>query len=176
MVVSLVAAAGYVGFRSAGHLNLGTTAGAGVVVLAVVTGFSAFFSPCSFPLLLGLLASSDASTARGQTKSDGFRTAITVGLGATMFFLLVGVLVGIVGEGLARNVGFSTVQGRALRVVVAAVVITAGSVQLGFLKVPFHRLTTLVGPIDSPRVEISSRHSRSSQVLYGFGFVIAAFG
>lgn len=123
----MVAAAGYVGFRTAGHLNLGTTAGAGVVVLAVVTGFSAFFSPCSFPLLLGLLASSDASTARGQTKSDGLRTA-------------------------------------------------AGSVQLGFLKVPFHRLTTLVGPIDSLRVEISSRHRRSSQVLYGFGFVIAGFG
>ena len=172
----VVAGAGYGGFRAAGRLDLGAEAGAGLIALAAVTGFAAFFSPCSFPLLLGLLAGSDRAGAGRRTRREGASTALAMGLGAAVFLLAVGVGVGLVGEGLVQSVGFSTTGGRFLRGLVAAVVIAAGLVQLGFIRLPFWRATRLAQPIERQRVAITGRHPRSADVLYGFAFVVAGFG
>lgn len=174
--VLVVALAGYAGFRLAARLDVGSQAGVGVVALAVLTGFAAFFSPCSFPLLLGLLAGSDTATASGRSRSDGIRTALAMGVGASAFLLLVGIAVGLVGEGLVRSVGFSTAPGRVLRGVVAGVVILTGTTQLGLTSAPFWRVTSLAQPIERLRVATAGKHRRVAQSLYGFGFVVAGFG
>jgi hypothetical protein len=49
VAVTLVAVAGYGGFRLAAGLDLAAQTGAGVAALAVLTGFAVVFSPCSFP-------------------------------------------------------------------------------------------------------------------------------
>lgn len=174
--ILVVGLAGYIGYRASAQLDLGSTAGAGLVALAVVTGFAAFFSPCSFPLLLGMLTGSDTATAGGRSRREGVRSALAVGAGASAFLLLVGVVVGLVGEGVARSVGFSTGPGRALRGVVAVVVVGAGLMQLGVIRVSLWRIGRFASPFDRLRVGMNARHSRASQAVYGFGFVIAGFG
>ena len=173
--VAVVGGAGYTGFRLAARLDLGGEAGAGLVALAAVTGFAAFFSPCSFPMLLGLLAGS-ARREAGPQRRDGVATALAMGVGASLFLLIFGAGVGLAGEGLARSVGFSTVGGRILRGFVAIVVITSGLVQLGRINVPLWRVTRVAQPIERKRIAIADRHRRGAEVLYGFGFVLAGFG
>lgn len=176
LAVTIVAVAGYGGFRLAARLDLGTEAGAGVVALAVVTGFAVFFSPCSFPLLVALLAGPDRAAHARRRRRESFTTALAMGAGASMFLLAVGVVVGLAGETVVQSVGFSTAPGRILRGGVAAIVIVAGLTQLGVIQLPFWRVTRFAQPIERQRVNISDRHQHAAQVLYGFGFIVAGFG
>lgn len=175
-VVTMAAIAGYGGFRLAAGLDLGAEAGAGMVALAAVTGFAVFFSPCSFPLVLGLLAGSDRAAAAGQRRRDAVATALAMGAGAAVFLLLTGVGVGLVGEGIAQSVGFNTVGGRILRATVAGILVISGLVQLGMVSVPLWRVTQLARPIDRRRIGLADRHPHRAHMLYGFGFILAGFG
>ena len=174
--VLAVALAGYVGFRWSGRLDLGGEAGAGLMALAVVTGFAAFFSPCSFPLLVGLLTGQTRVSVAGRSTREGVRSAMAMGAGAAAFLVGVGALVGLVGQGITGVIGLTTPTGRALRGVVAAVIGTAGLVQLGVLYVPLGRFARLAQPIQRARTVVSARHRRAGDVLYGFGFLLAGFG
>jgi cytochrome c biogenesis protein CcdA len=175
-VAAIVAIAGYSGFRFADWLDLGGEAGAGVIALAVVTGLAAFFSPCSFGFLLTLLAGPERAVTGGRRRRDGVAVALAIGAGASLFLLVVGVAVGLLGEGIVQSVGFSTTGGRVLRGAVASVVITAGLVQLGLISIPFWRVTRFSQPIDRRRVAVADRHQHRAHLLYGFGFVVAGFG
>ena len=174
--VSLVALAGYGGFRLAAQIDLGDQAGAGLIALAVITGFAVFFSPCSFPLLVAMLARPASAPDGIKGRRDGLLTALTVGTGAALFLMIAGLLIGLAGEGLAQSVSFSTVPGRVLRAAVAAIILTAGLVQLGVVRLPLWRVTRLAGPIDRRRTSIADRHQHTAHLLYGFGFVLAGFG
>jgi cytochrome c biogenesis protein CcdA len=174
--VTLVSFAGYGGFRFAAGLDVASETGAGVAALAVLTGFAVFFSPCSFPLLVALLAGSDRAVAVGQRRRDSIKAALAIGAGAAVFLLIIGLVVGLVGEGVVQSVGFSTAAGRLLRAGVSLVIIGAGLTQLGVLRLPFWRVTRLAGPIDQRRSAVSRNHPHAAQVLYGFGFIIAGFG
>lgn len=176
MAVTIVAVAGYGGFRLAARLDLGAEAGAGMVALAVVTGFAVFFSPCSFPLLVALLAGPDRTARAGQRRRESLTAALAMGAGASMFLLAIGVVVGLAGEAVVQTVGFSTAPGRILRGAVAVIVIAAGLTQLGLIQLPLWRVTRFAQPIERQRVNISDRHQHAAQVLYGFGFVVAGFG
>ncbi len=174
--VAVAAVAGYGGPRLAARLDLGAEAGAGVVALAVVTGFAVFFSPCSFPLLVALLAGPDRAANARQRHRDSLTAALAMGAGASVFLLAVGVVVGLAGEAVVQSVGFSTAPGRVLRGAVSVIVIAAGLTQLGLIQLPFWRVTRLAQPIERLRISISDRHQHAAQVLYGFGFVVAGFG
>ena len=171
-----IIAVGYTGFRYAARVDLGGEAGAGLAALAVITGFAAFFSPCSFPLLIGLLAGSDTAVAGGRSRREGIRSALAMGVGAASFLILTGAVVGLLGAGVAQNVNFSSPTGRTLRGVVAVVIVAAGLIQLGVLSVPFWRVARLAQPIDRLRLAATTEHRRVAQGLYGFGFVLAGFG
>ncbi len=174
--VAAVIAVGYAGFRYAARLDLGGEAGAGLAALAVVTGVAAFFSPCSFPLLVGLLVGSDTAAAGGRSRREGVTSAFAMGLGAAIFLVLTGAVVGLFGAGVAQNVNFSSPSGRILRGAVAVVIVGAGLVQLGVLQVSLARVTRLAQPIDRLRLAAATEHRRVAQGLYGFGFVLAGFG
>ena len=87
-----------------------------------------------------------------------------------------GVVVGIVGEGLVHSIGFSTYPGRVLRAAVAAMIVAAGLVQLGVLRVPLWRVTRFAQPIERRRAGLFEYHRQAAHVLYGFGFIVAGFG
>lgn len=174
MGVTASALGGYGGFRWAATLDLGGQAGAGLIALAVVTGFAVFFSPCSFPMLITMLAGPTGDETENGQRHDGVRSALAVGFGASAFLLLTGAAIGLLGDGLADQVGFSTTGGRILRGVVAGVLVLFGLVQLGMIELPLAKLARLAGPLDRRRVAVT--HRRRGQVLYGFGFVLAGFG
>jgi hypothetical protein len=67
VAVAVVATAGYVGYVLYPRFDLPAQEGAGLLALAAAAGFASFFSPCSFPLLLGLLGrQAVAQTTRGE--------------------------------------------------------------------------------------------------------------
>lgn len=175
IAVIVTLTAGYLGFRLAAGLDLGDQAGAGLVALAAVTGAAVVFSPCSFPLLVTLLAGPDRQAARDR-RLDGLRSALAIAAGAAAFLLLAGVTVGVAGEGLASAVNFSSTGGRLLRAAVAAVLVGAGLIQLGLVNAPLARVTVLAGPLERRRVATATSHRGRAQFLYGFAFVLAGFG
>ena len=60
--VALLGLAGYVGYVAYPRFHLPSVAGAALLALAAGAGVAAFFSPCSFSLLLTLLAREAASS------------------------------------------------------------------------------------------------------------------
>lgn len=175
-VVAVAAIAGFGGFRLAAGLELGDGAGAGMVALAAVTGFAVFFSPCSFPLVIAMLAGSDRAAAAGRRRRDAVATGLAMGVGAAVFLLLTGVAVGLAGEGLAQSVGFNTIGGRILRATIAGVLVTSGLAQLGLVSVPLWRVTQLARPVERRRAVVAERHQYRAHMLFGFGFILAGFG
>ncbi len=174
--VSVAALGGYVGFRWAATLDLTGEAGAGLVALGAVTGFAVLFSPCSFPLLVGMLVGPTNTNEARRRPRDGVTSALAIGLGAAIFLLLTGVVIGLIGDGLNAQIAFSTAGGRVIRGLVAGVLLVSGLVQLRLISLPLWRVARLAGPLDRRRVKLADRHRRGGQVLYGFGFVLAGFG
>lgn len=176
VTVSIIASTGYGGFRLASRIDLGAETGAGLIALSVITGFAVFFSPCSFPLLVALLARPVRTAKDSHQRRTGLAAALAIGTGASLFLLFVGVIVGLAGEGVAQSVGFSTLPGRALRAGVASIILTAGLVQLNLVQLPLSRMARLAAPIGRRRAAISNDHEHGANVLYGFGFILAGFG
>jgi cytochrome c biogenesis protein CcdA len=172
----LVALVGYVGFRLFPTLGDGTETGAALMALAAAIGFAAFFSPCSFPLMLATLGrQAKAGTGRSRLK-PALRFALAASIGAVAFLMGFGLLLSLGGEGIARQITFTSTTGRALRITAGTLLITMGLVQLGNVTIPFYKLSNLATPIDRHRTEKGNPDRFSSHVLYGFGYLIAGFG
>jgi len=171
----VVALAGYIGFRVFKQFDVGAATGAGLVVVAATVGIAAFFSPCSFPLLLTTLTR-QASASPDHRGRSAFRFAAGASIGAVSFVIGFGLLLSVGGGVIASQFGFDSPQGRVLRVVVGITLIVMGLVQLGKIRVPFDNLTRLAQPIDRARAGISDETRFSSHVLYGFGYLVAGFG
>ena len=70
--VLVVGVAGYVGFVAFAGSEQGPATG--VMVLGALTGFAAFFSPCSFPLLLTFLV-----TRSTESRGEAALSALQIG-------------------------------------------------------------------------------------------------
>lgn len=172
----LVALFGYLGFRVFPRFGNGDETGAALMALAAATGFAAFFSPCSFPLMLATLGR-QADTRMGQSRlKPALWFALAASIGAAAFLMGFGLLLSVGGEGIARQVTFTSAAGRALRIVAGTLLITMGLVQLGKVSIPFFKLSTLATPIDRKRKNDGDPDRFFSHVLYGFGYLIAGFG
>ena len=169
----VVGLAGYVGFRL--YPTIGPGTGLGLLVVAAATGFAAFFSPCSFPLLLTLVARQTAEAGSGRVRS-GLWFASGASVGATVFLLGFGLLLSLGGGAVADQITFTSASGRVLRVVVGVVLITMGSVQLGTVRLSFSRLASLAAPIQRRRSATGDGDSFRNHVLFGFGYLVAGFG
>ena len=173
-----VALAGYLGFRWGAPQAHGGATGAGLLALAALVGFLVLFSPCSFPLLVAMLVAppvseDDHPARRGKA---AYRSALAVGAGAAAFLMIVGLVIGVIGTGITRWVGFPTTGGRIVRGVVAAVLVLSGLAQLGVVSLPWGRLAGLADPIARRRQALDGRHQHRGEVLYGFAFVLAGIG
>jgi cytochrome c biogenesis protein CcdA len=169
----LVSLTGYGGFRL--YPTIGSATGLGLLVVAAAAGFAAFFSPCSFPLLLTLVARQAAEKGSQRIRS-AFRFATGASLGATAFLLGFGLLLSLVGGTVADYITLTSTGGRMLRVVVGVVLIVMGLVQLGTVRLSFSRLASLAAPIESRRSETGDPQRFLNHVLFGFGYLVAGFG
>ena len=174
VVTIVVGLAGYVGFRVFREFDVGGATGIGLVVVAATVGIAAFFSPCSFPLLLTALTRQITAEPEHRTK-EALRFATGASIGAVTFVAGFGLLLSLGGGAVARLFSVDSAQGRILRVVVGIVLIVMGLVQLRVINLHFSSMTKLAEPVDRKRAAIGDETKFASHVLYGFGYLAAGF-
>lgn len=176
--VAILALAGYVGYELYPRFNLPAAEGTALLLLAAGAGIASFFSPCAFPLLVTLLARQtgvEVEAGRNRTgRALAFASALSVG--TALFLLLVGIGISLGAGALFAGVTFTSTLGMSLRVVVGAILIVLGLVQLQILPTPLH----VVERFSAPMMKTQARYRRKSPVmgfgLLGFGYVLAGIG
>jgi cytochrome c-type biogenesis protein len=178
LAVALVAVgvAGYLGYVWYPRFDLPAVEGAALLGLAAAAGIASFFSPCSFPLLLGLLgrqAAARAGDARGARPAM-FGGALA--LGAGLFMLLLGAAIGVGGQALFADVTFASPPGIILRGTVGVLLILLGLVQIGVLPSPMHAVERMAAPLTRRQASLRRQQPVAGFALFGFGYVLAGFG
>ncbi len=168
IVAGGVLLAGLAGFIASRSVPGGDAAG-GAMVLAAATGFGAFFSPCSFPLLLTILArppSGSGSAARVARIAAG----VTVTFGAiTVIFVAGGLAAGNI-------VGSESSAGRAFRIAVGTFLVLLGLRQAGRLLAGGSWLDRIAGAAGSRLDMMRHRSLGSRDFLYGAAYLLIGFG
>lgn len=177
VAIGVIGLAGYVGYVVYPRFELPAVEGAALLGLAAAAGIASFFSPCSFPLLLGLLGRQAAARVR-----DGGRAARpmvfggALALGASVFMLVLGAAIGVGGEALFADVTFASTPGIILRGSVGVLLILLGLVQTGVLPSPMHDVERLSAPITRRQARLRRKKPIAGFALFGFGYVLAGFG
>ena len=165
----VVGIAGYVGFVAFVGSDPGVEVG--VMVRAAGTGVAAFFSPCSFPLLLTFLA-------RRSADSPGVALASALGVAGRAGLLLAVLATSIVFGGFVIGgiVEFDSAAGRMFRLFIGLLLVIFGLRQARLLALRMGWLDRVAGfsarILDPGRVS----HPARSDVVYGFGYLLAGFG
>lgn len=191
---------GYIGFVVYPSLDLSAGVGAGLLVLAVAAGVASFFSPCSFPLLVGMLGRPLAERRteeeiQRQPTGDSLIFASALSLGVVAFLTLLGAVIAFGGDALVRNVTFTSTAGRVLRISVGTFLIFVALIQLDRLNISLRRFepatrafhqrgqTPLVVKGSDPFVLVDAVDGRVHEqrpflrfTLFGFGYLAAGFG
>ncbi len=183
LAVLVVGLVGYLGFVIYPNLDLSAGVGVGLILLAAAAGIASFFSPCSFPLLVGMLGRPVAE--RIQTgdprqpirNSLAFATALS--LGVVAFLALLGTAIALGGDAIIKDVTFTSTTGRILRITVGTFMILVGLIQLGRINVPLRRFEpALKGFLRSQR-QLGRVHGQPQLLrfgLFGFAYLAAGFG
>ncbi len=175
--VGVLALAGYAGYRLFPRFALPAVTGPALLALAAGAGIASFFSPCSFPLLATLLAreTGGVSPEERLPRALGFAAALAVG--ASAFLLLTGAGIALGAGVLFARVTFTSGVGRLLRLVVGALLLLLGLMQLGWLP------TNLFGPVvhvgaglKRAQGRVRQRHPWLGFGVFGFGYLLAGFG
>lgn len=177
VAVAVVGLAGYLGYVVYPRFDLPAAEGAVLLGLAAAAGIASFFSPCSFPLLLGLLGPQAA--ARASDDGKAVRPMVFGGalaLGATVFMLLLGAAIGLGGQALFADVTFASTPGIILRGTVGVILVLLGLVQLSVLPSPMHAVERISAPITRRQARLRRDKPVAGFALFGFGYVLAGFG
>ena len=170
--VLLLALAGYSTFVLYSRFVLPTTAGSSLLLLAVAAGVASLFSPCSFPLLVTLLA----RKTDGQPRSTLYWSATAFTIGVMLFLALIGVAIGLGAGALITRFTFTTPAGRGLRFLVGLLLISFGFWQLRGRSLNAAWLNSALQPLWDRQYRLRQRNNILSYGLYGFGYVLAGFG
>lgn len=175
----LLALAGYLGYALYPRFELPAGAGAGLLLLAAGAGVASFFSPCSFPLLVTMLARPLAEQATAQQRRPlqaalGFASALAVG--AAAFLLGVGAVIALLGGGLFATVTFTSTAGRAIRLLVGLGLIALGLIQLERLPVSLRRFEPAMHGYLRRQAQLRRQRPMLGFGLFGFGYLLAGFG
>jgi cytochrome c biogenesis protein CcdA/copper chaperone CopZ len=175
--VLAIALAGYTGYVLYPRFDLPAAQGAGLLGLAAAAGIASFFSPCSFPLLLGLLGRQ--ATRQAGNDADAPRPVVFGGalaLGAAMFMILAGGVIGLGGQALFAGVTFTSPAGIAIRSIVGVLLILFGLIQLGRLPFSLHAVEDAVRPLSRRSAKLRRERPVAGFTLFGFSYVLAGFG
>lgn len=178
-VVVLAAIAGYRAFALYPRFGLPAVDAIGLLVLSAAAGVASFFSPCSFPLLVTLLAREVRAEEVEEATARLRRAAAyagTLSLGAAAFLLLAGAAIAAGGQALFAAVTFTSAAGRALRIVVGLVLILLGLMQLAVLPFPKAAIERLARPLLRSQAELRRTAPRLGFALFGFAYLVAGFG
>lgn len=180
LAVTALAVAGYTGYALYPRFDLPAVSGASLLILAAAAGIAAFFSPCSFSLLVTLLAGNvDAEPDRpSRSTIQVLRPAAALALGATLFLLATGAVIALGGDALFAGVTFTSLAGRTIRTVTGVLLILLGLTQLGTLQVPvsFDLVADAARPLVRRRAKLRRQHPTVGFGLYGFVYILAGFG
>lgn len=169
---------GYIGYVLYPRFDLPAGAGAGLLVLATAAGVASFFSPCSFPLLVTMLARPLAAGGDGSRpplqRALGYATALSVG--AAAFLTLTGGALAVGAGSLVEDVTFTSTTGRVLRVVVGGSLVVFGLVQLNRIHVDLRRFEPALHGVLRNQAALRRRRPLAGFVLFGFVYLLAGFG
>lgn len=167
--VLVVGFAGYSGFTTFARSS--REIGAGVVVLGAVTGFAAFFSPCSFPLLLTFLAK-----RASESKTAATLSALRVGAGAALLLAVFAAVIVAGGSAVAGVLEFDSAAGRIFRGLVGTMLMVFGLRQARLISFRIELFDRVAGSaaqaLDPSKISSPARRD----FLYGFGYLLAGFG
>lgn len=178
VAVVALAVAGYTGYALYPRFDLPAVSGASLLILAAAAGIASFFSPCSFSLLVTLLAR-DASPPGGRqarSAARALRSASALAIGATVFLLAAGAIIALGGDALFAGVTFTSVAGRTIRTVVGLLLILLGLIQLGTIPLSFHGISDAATPLMRRQAKLRRQNPTLGFGLYGFGYLLAGFG
>jgi cytochrome c biogenesis protein CcdA len=179
VVTGAVALAGFAGYVVYPRFDLPSVAGAGLLVLAAGAGVASFFSPCSFSLLVTMLARPTAQAAQ-RTGRCPIRPALVfaagLSVGAASFLALAGGAVALGGAALFEGVTFTSAAGRIIRALVGALLIVLGLVQLGVLAVNLRRFEPRLHDVLRRQARLRRRRPFAGFTLFGFVYLLAGFG
>lgn len=170
-----IAVAGFGTFVTYLRLDLAAFAASGLLLLGVAAGAASFFSPCSFPLLVTLLArESSAEPDPGPSGAKALRFAAALAIGLTSFLVLTGALLALGAGRIVREVTFTSDPGRILRVIVGGFLTVLGLFQIRGLR--FTPADRLRRPLQSLQAKLRRKSPGLGFALFGFGYVLAGFG
>jgi cytochrome c biogenesis protein CcdA len=172
-----VAFLGYLGYVFYPCFDLPPGTGATLLVLAAGAGIASFFSPCSFPLLLSMLArplAAEAEAGRPFRKAAAFAAALS--LGASVFLVAVGLAIAAGASTYFDDVTFTSTAGITIRIVVGTLLITLGLIQLDLLPISFRRFEPAMHGYLRRQAQVRRRRPLVGFTLFGFGYLLAGFG
>ena len=120
--VLLLAILGYGFYTWYPRFALPSDAGTGLLLLALMAGLASLFSPCSFPLLVTLLAREAGEFSNRQL----VQAALAFTIGTSLFLLITGTAVAIGAGTFIASFTFTSTAGRILRVLVGLMLIVLG--------------------------------------------------
>lgn len=176
-----LALAGFIGLVVFEDLGLSAGSGIGLLALAAAAGVASFFSPCSFPLLVGMLGKPVAERGEGgrQPTRDSLTFATALSLGVVAFLALLGAAVAFGGSALFKDLTFTSTSGRILRTGIGAFMIFMALIQLNRLHISLRRYEpALKAFLRRQRQEGRVQKERPflKFTLFGFGYLAAGFG
>ena len=174
--VVVVAVAGFVGYVVYPRFDLPAVDGLGLLGLAAAAGVASFFSPCSFPLLVTLLARQAVDDAEAGKRGRPAVFGGSLALGAAAFMLLAGVVIAAGGEALFAGVTFTSTAGITIRVVVGVLLVLLGLIQLGAIPLSMHAVSGFAQPLLRSQARLRRERPVAGFAVFGFGYVLAGFG
>jgi cytochrome c biogenesis protein CcdA len=176
--IVLLALAGYSGYVLYPRFNLPAVSGSGLLVLAAMASIASFFSPCSFPLLAGLLARETRKEKQGSGTAlqPAFRFAAALSTGASLFLLLIGAGIALGGGVIFREVTFTSTPGRLIRIIVGVLLIIFGLIQVGVIPFRFGGVERVTQPIFTVQARLRRERPTLGFAIFGFGYLLTGFG
>ena len=175
LAAALIGLAGYVGYVVYPRFDLPAGAGAGLLVLAAAAGVASFFSPCSFPLLVTMLAKPLAETD-GRPIRRALAYASALSIGAVGFLTITGGAFALGAGAIVDDVTFTSTTGRVLRITVGAGLVAFGLIQLNYIRVDLRHFEPRLHGVLRKQAELRRRRPLSGFVLFGFVYLLAGFG
>lgn len=176
VAVAFFALAGYAGYALYPRFNLPASSGAGLLMLAAAAGIASFFSPCSFPLLVTLLAR-ETEGKRKHPVVGALGFALALSAGASLFLVLTGIVIAAGGGAVFEEVTFTSTAGRVIRFSAGAFLIILGLTQTGVFGIPlFAKLKESSLPLQRAQARLGRTHPATGFFLFGFGYILAGFG
>ncbi len=172
--IALITLLGYLGFVAFLKEVMPAFGNFSLYLLAMVTAVATFFSPCSFPLLPGYLSVYYNSEEPGERK-PALRRGMLAAAGVVTFTVIVGAIIALLGQGVVSSFSISSpnpsLLTRVFRIVLGAILVSLGAVQLSNLTFHSHALDALTSRFSS-----AAKTGNKGLYLYGFGYNAAGVG